>query len=103
MGVPLGRTGVWAQLELLSAAVVKGDARRALQAVDKCRDDCLQASMRRVLAGRLALTYISGNSAGNLRGCENVRFRKFPWKFAIPGHCCLPAAFPIRTQCVGQP
>ena len=39
----------WAQL--LSAAVVKGDARRALQAVDKCRDDCLQASMRRVLAG----------------------------------------------------
>ena len=39
----------WAQL--LSVAVVKGDARRALQAVDKCRDDCLQASMRRVLAG----------------------------------------------------
>ena len=39
----------WAQM--LSAAVVKGDARRALNAVDKCRDDCLQASMRRVLAG----------------------------------------------------
>ena len=31
----------------------------------------------------LPLLYISRNSAGNLRGCENLRFRKFPWKFAI--------------------
>ena len=39
----------WAQL--LSAAIVKGDARRALQAVDRGRDDCLRAAARRVLAG----------------------------------------------------
>ena len=39
----------WTQL--LSAAVVSGDARRALQAVDRCRDDCLRASARRTLAG----------------------------------------------------
>ena len=38
----------WAQL--LSAAIVKGDARRALHAVDRCRDDCLRSSARRVLA-----------------------------------------------------
>ena len=31
----------------------------------------------------MPLLYISRNSAGNLRGCENLRFRKFPWKFAI--------------------
>ena len=38
----------WAQL--LSAAIVKGDARRALHTVDRCRDDCLRSSARRVLA-----------------------------------------------------
>jgi hypothetical protein len=43
----------WAQL--LSAAIIKGDARRSLRAVDKCREECLQAAASRhagrVLAG----------------------------------------------------
>jgi len=38
----------WAQL--LSAAIVTGDARRSLRAVDKVRDDCVRADAGRVLA-----------------------------------------------------
>ena len=38
----------WAQL--LSAAIVTGDARRSLGAVDKIRDDCVRADASRVLA-----------------------------------------------------
>ena len=40
----------WAQL--LSAAIIKGDARRSLRAVDKCREECLQAAASRH-AGRV--------------------------------------------------
>ena len=40
----------WSQL--LSAAVVTGDAMRSLRAVDVCREDCLRASVNRVLAAR---------------------------------------------------
>ena len=39
----------------------------------------------RLLQRTLALTQISGNSAGNLRARFSVRFRKFPWKFATAG------------------
>ena len=38
----------WSQL--LSSAVVTADARRSLRAVDACRDACMRASTRRVLA-----------------------------------------------------
>ena len=33
--------------QLLSAAIIKGDARRSLRAVDKCREECLQAAASR--------------------------------------------------------
>ena len=39
------------------------------------------------------------NSAGNLRGCETLIFRKFPWQFAIAQHwLCRLAAHTCRLS-----